>query len=207
MKRDPVGLGDVVRATEGVQPWRRAFHCLGGVALVACVELGGVDRAVWLALLASATVAGLVLDGLRLTVPEANIIFFRWLSALVSPREARHVASSTWYAAGALLALALSAEAFAPAVLVMACADPAASVAGRTWGRTPLGKGTLEGTVAFYLVAVVVIAPFAGLGPAMAAALLVAALEVLPLGLDDNLTVPVGTVAALWVVEAASRSM
>ena len=193
-----------VRQTAGVQPWRRAFHCLGGVALVAFVELGPLARTADLALLALAAVAGFGLDALRLTRPDANLRFFRSLRALASPREARRVASSTWYATGAFLTLGIAPEGvFAPAVLVLALADPAASVVGRLWGRRPLGKGSWEGTAAFYLVAVAVLVPFAGVGAALLVAAAAAAVEVLPTGIDDNLVVPVGVVAAFWMVSLA----
>lgn len=89
---------------------------------------------------------------------------------------------------------------FAPAMLVLGFADPTASVIGRLWGRHKLGKGSWEGSGVFFLVAAAVPTPFAGLPAAVIPALVVAVAEVLPNGIDDNLTVLLATVLALWLV-------
>lgn len=193
-----------VRNTEGVQPWRRLFHSGAGVGIAAFVPLAGPDSVAPAVLLACALAAALALDWVRLRSQAANAVFFRWFSALASPREARGIASSTWFLLGALcLLLVAPARWFPPAMLVLALADPAASVVGRLWGRRGLGKGSWEGTGAFYLVAAAVLAPFAGLQTALAAAAVVAAIEVMPTGIDDNLTVPLATALALWMFGAA----
>ena len=192
-----------VRSTEGLQPWRRLFHMGTGVAIVAFVLVVGPDSRIPVAALGGALAGALLLDWIRLRSRMANTVFFRWFSALASPREARKLASSTWFLLGALAVLLIApGRWFAPAVLVLAVADPAASVVGRTWGRHRLGKGSWEGTGAFYVVAVAVLTPFAGLQAALIAAAVVAALEVLPSGIDDNLTVPLATALALWLVGA-----
>ena len=85
-------------------------------------------------------------------------------------------------------------------MLVLAFADPAASVVGRLWGKRPLGKGTWEGTTVFYLVACLTLAPGIGVPFAAAVAAVVAMVEMLPVGLDDNFTIPVATAAALWML-------
>ncbi|MDE2763991.1 MAG: hypothetical protein OXQ94_01210 [Gemmatimonadota bacterium] len=194
-----------VRSTEGLQPWRRLFHMGAGVGIAAFAVVVGPDSPVPAATLGGALAAALALDWIRLRSRVANTVFFRWFSALASPREAGKVASSTWYLLGVLAVLVIApAGWFASAVLVLALADPAASVVGRLWGRHGLGKGSWEGTAAFFLVAAAVLAPLAGLQAALIAAALVAALEVLPTGIDDNLTVPLATVVALWLVGAPS---
>ena len=198
----------VVRNTEGLQPWRRVFHATCGLMVVALVEYGGLGRAINLLILGGGAVASLTLDWVRLRFPDANFIFFRWFAALASPREARRIASSTWFLMGVCMTLLIApAHLFAPAVLVLAFADPAASVVGRLWGRHSLGKGSWEGTTAFFLVACLVTFPFVGLPGALVAAGVVAIFEVLPTGIDDNLTVPVVTGLALWLVESAGRVM
>ena len=192
-----------VRNTEGVQPWRRLFHMGAGVGIACSVLVIGPDSSIPVAILGGALAAALALDWIRLRSRAANTVFFRWFSALASPREARRVASSTWFLLGAVAVLVIAPGGwFAPAMLVLALADPAASVVGRLWGRHRLGKGSWEGTGAFYLVAVAVLTPFAGPQAALIAAAVVAALEVLPTGIDDNLTVPLATALALWLVGA-----
>lgn len=198
------GLARVVRRTEGVQPWRRVFHMACGVAMAAIVHVIGPGSPVPVATLAVALAAAVVLDWIRLRSRAANKRFFRFFSALASPREARKVASSTWFLLGALTVLVVTPDSlFVPAMLVLAVADPSASVVGRLWGRHRLGKGSWEGTTAFFLVAVAVLVPFVGPQAALIAAAAVAALEVMPIGIDDNLTVPLATALMLWLVGAA----
>ena len=206
-----VSAGDfksVVRRTEGLQPWRRVFHAACGLAIVAMVEYGGLGRTIDLVLLGAGIVACLMLDWVRLRVPDANFVFFRWFAALASPREASRIASSTWFLCGAFATLLIAPpHLFTPSVLVLSLADPAASVVGRLWGRHSLGKGSWEGTIAFFLVASVVTMPFVGLPSALMAACIVAIFEVLPAGIDDNLTVPVVSALALRLVEFAGRAL
>ncbi|MDE2796219.1 MAG: hypothetical protein OXL34_15490 [Gemmatimonadota bacterium] len=197
-------LSRAVRRTEGVQPWRRVFHMLCGVAMAAAVHLIGPGSVVPVATLAGALAAALALDWIRLRSRAANRRFFRFFSALASPREARKLASSTWFLLGALTVLVVTPDrVFVPAMLVLALADPSASVIGRLWGRHKLGKGSWEGTAAFFVVATAVLVPFAGLQAALVAAAAVAVLEVMPIGIDDNLTVPLATALVLWLLGAA----
>ena len=70
-----------------------------------------------------------------------------------------------------------------------------------------MGKGSWEGSAAFFLVASAVMLPFVGPATALLAAVAVAAVEVLPLGVDDNLTVPVAAATILWLLEAAGPAV
>lgn len=189
-----------VRRTEGVQPWRRLFHAAGGLAIVAFVQVTGPESIQALAGIGGGLVTALLLDWARLRFVGANTAFFRMFSRLASPREAAGIASSTWYLAGALAVLVIfPAPLFIPSILVLAFADPAASVVGRIWGRHRLGKGTWEGTGVFFMVSAGVLIPLAGVGAGLFAAAVAAAAEVLPTGLDDNVVVPLGTALALWL--------
>ena len=192
---------DLVVRTEGLQPWRRVFHAASGVLLAITVGALGPGSTATRALLAFAVVFGVVLDIVRLNSLATNRWFFRRFSALVSPREAAGVASSTWYVVGVLLVqLTMPAAFLVPSILVLALADPAASVVGRVWGRRPLGKGSVEGALTFWVVATATMAPTAGVPKALGAAALVAICEVLPTKADDNLLIPIVAALALWMM-------
>lgn len=142
---------------------------------------------------------GGLLDLVRLNSRKANHRFFTWFSRLASPREASKIASSTWYVVGVFAVhLLFPGPYLVPAILVLALADPAASVVGRLWGRRRLGRGTLEGSAVFYLVATAVLVPFVGVGHALWVGLVVAVCEVLPLPVDDNVVIPVALAVTLW---------
>jgi dolichol kinase len=130
-----------------------------------------------------------------------NELFFRAFAALASPREARGIASSTWYAIGILAAFALFPRAIAvSSVLVMGLCDPVAGYVGRRYGRRPFLGGTLEGSLAFFAVATLILVARHPAGAALAAALVGALAERRSWPLDDNLAVPLASGATLAAV-------
>jgi len=142
-------------------------------------------------------------DLLRLRFRGLNRFVFRTFGPLMCPREANRP-SITWYLLGVFLVLWAPGEGLAvPSLLVLAVADPAAGVAGRFWGKHPMGKGTLEGTAAFFVVAVVLLVPFVGPFTALGAGAAAAAAEAVPTSLDDNLLIPVVTAGVLWALSGA----
>ena len=185
----------------GVQPWRRLFHAGNALVVAFLPPLFGVGRWATVGLLGALFVGLVSFDLARLRSPELNALFFRLFPSLASDRERTNIASSSWYALGLILVLALFPRAIAvPAILVLGLADPAASTIGRLWGRRRIGKGTWLGTTVFVVVAAAVMSTAVGPARALAAALVVAAIEILPWRLDDNLTVPLAAAAALWLV-------
>lgn len=135
----------------------------------------------------------------RFSIPALNRLFFRLLRPLASPREARRVASSTWYVAGCFVAVTLfPREVAVAAILILALADPVATYVGRRWGRRPFGTGTVEGSVAFGIVALLILAPLAGWGVGALVAAATTVVERIPWPLDDNLTIPLVSGLLLW---------
>ena len=162
----------------------------------------GLERAATLTILGVLLAIAVTLDFVRLRMPAANHTFFRFFRHVASPREAGGIASSTWFVLGALLCHGIFPPAYAAAgLVVLALADPSASVVGRLWGTIPLGKGSVQGTGVFVLVAWAVL--FALLGQPLhvgAVAVGVALMEIVPGLVDDNLVVPLATGALLWLV-------
>ncbi|MFO8172840.1 MAG: hypothetical protein ACQET1_09400 [Gemmatimonadota bacterium] len=197
-KEENRDLNVLVQRTKGPQPWRRAFHAANGLILVSILQWSSLDPGLVLRVLGGILGLLLLLDGVRLTLPRMNRLFFRVFSPLASPREAGGPASSTWYVLGALLTLLLFPLHLAQGgILVLALADPAASLLGRAFGTRPFGTGTLEGTAVFVSVAFLSLLPFAPWLPALMAALVAAMVEVIRWPLDDNLTLPLVTAAVL----------
>lgn len=180
----------LVRRTKGVQPWRKLFHAVNGVSIVLALTILPIPTWTAVAFLGAVLALLAVMDGVRLTDRGLNRRFFRTFSPLASPREARGVASSTWYALGVVLTLLLFPRQEALAgILVLALADPAAGVVGRVWGRHRLGRGTWEGTGAFVAVAFVALLPFVPWWAALTTALITAVVERVSWPLDDNLVI------------------
>jgi dolichol kinase len=184
-------ISELIEKTEGMQPWRRVFHASNGTILVLALLLLPIPDSVVFSALGALLAALAFLDVVRLTRPAVNRVFFKAFSLLASPREAKKVASSTWYLVGVFLALLLFPRTAALAgILTMALGDPAAAVVGGKYGRRKLGKGTLEGSITFALVAFGIQALFVPWPVAVAAALVTAAVEALPWAVDDNLSLP-----------------
>lgn len=194
-------LAALVARTRGLQPWRRVFHVGNGIVLAWLPAASGLSRPAVLGALAGLLLVLLAADVARLRRPGLNALFFGLFPSLASPREVGRVASSTWFVLGVLLAYAVFPWHVAvPAILVLAVADPAASVLGRLLGRRRVGKGSLEGGLAFLLVATAVLGPAVGWAPALAVAVGVTMVELLPWRLDDNLTIPIAAASMLWLV-------
>lgn len=152
-------------------------------------------------LFGSVFVASLLIDLVRLRSEALNRRFFGTFPALLSPREADGTTGVPWFVLGLFLVLWLPGGGLViPSILVFAFADPAAGTVGRLFGKHPVGKGTLEGSLAFFVTAVAVLIPFVGVAMALPVAAFVAVMEVLPMGLDDNFVIPVATAISLWTL-------
>jgi len=201
--RDEVEFRGLVARTSGVQPWRRVLHALTGCLIAAAVVVSGVPPSAVAGALGGVLVLLVVLDSVRLRSPRLNAAFFRLFRSLASPREAERAVSGSWYVAGAALALALfPRQAAVAGILVLALADPAAHTFGRRYGKIRLGKGTLEGSLAFFCVALGVALLTVPVPAALAAAVAATLVEPLPLALDDNLTIPLAGAAAVVLAQA-----
>jgi dolichol kinase len=201
--REMARLQGLVARTAGLQPWRRAFHAANGVAVASALVWWPFSHAAALGALTGIVVALLAFDALRLRITAANVLFFKLFVRLASPREARRIASSTWYMMGIALAVLVAPGTMAVSgILVMALADPAASYFGRRWGRHPYLGGTVEGSAVFLLVALAVLLPRHAAPVAVVVAVMATVLERRSWPLDDNLAVPVGCALLLRLMES-----
>jgi len=194
-------LDQLVRATDGPQPWRRASHVAFGSCVAWIVHVLGPHSpsARWLC--GAALAVAFAGDLARLRSPAFNRFIFGTFSALMCPREANRP-SLSWFLLGVFAVLWFPDDTAVPSLLVLALADPTASVVGRLWGTHRLGKGTLEGAAAFAMTALLVLTPFIGVSAALLVAIVVASAEVLAGPLDDNVLIPVVTATCLWMVSS-----
>ncbi len=193
---------------------RNLFHVSTGVGAVVASEL--VPNRLALVLVGCALLAGFVFfDVLRRWSPAWNArLVGKAFGKIVRPGEAYQVPSCTWYLLGLLIgAVLLPQRAIELGALVLAFGDPAASLAGKTWGRRKIyGDKSLAGSCAFVLTSFVVgllflmsVAALSWSPALMVAAAVAAAGALVELGsgrLDDNFTVPLaaGSIAALLML-------
>ncbi len=145
----------------------------------------------------------LTVDILRMKFPLVRRFFLHIFGSLLREKEARNrLTGATTLWIGMLLTVVLFAE--KPAIvgmLFVILADPAAAIVGRMWGKNAFWGKTLEGAAAFYLIASAIILLFTKYSwGGLITALIMTVIEFLPIGIDDNLLIPVVTAYLLTVM-------
>jgi len=176
------------------------LHFVGGLSVAWLVHTLSPESPATRWIIGSILFAAALGDFLRLRSEAVNRMVFRTFGLLLRPHEVESP-SLSWYMLGVFLVLWIpDRTAVVPALLVLAVADPVAGVVGRTWGSHALGKGTVKGSVAFFVAAVAVLTPFVGIAAALLVGGAATAAELARTPLDDNLVVPVVTALGLWAL-------
>jgi dolichol kinase len=210
--RVPIPRGTEVGHIKPRNLSRNVFHATTGVVGICLYEfLLSREQT----LLVGGTVLALfvTLEIVRRFWPACNErLYKRMFFRLSRPGEAKRAATSVWYMAGLVLGVwLLPKHAVELGTLVLAFGDPAASLAGKRWGRRKLvADKSLVGSLTFFLVAAVLCmafmwwrvplaSPTHGVLIALAVAAAGAMTELASTRLNDNLSIPLiaGAVAAL----------
>lgn len=197
---------------------RNLFHLVCGSILPVCALIVPYSRVTPIvkvgnaqgvsSLLIWVTVAALIValtgELLRFAYPPFNEWLLRRLGAFFKKQERFRITGATYLLIGALGAFVLfDYRISALALFYLSVADPVAAFVGVKYGRLRIGVKTLEGSLAFLAASLVIAAVFAVTGtwgPFWRAAMgTVAAtlVEVLPLPIDDNITIPLSAAAVL----------
>jgi dolichol kinase len=195
--------------------WARSvFHGATGLLGVLMYQFV-LTQSQALAIMGCLAATAVVLEVTRRLSRRWNRFLIERVFGLVArPWERHRTNSATYYTiALTLVVLVMPKVAAQVGVLALAFGDPAASLAGRKWGRRKLrGDKSLVGTLAFVAAAFLSVTGFlllfapevglwARLGMAATVAIVGAGVEVVGDRLDDNFTIPVvsSAVAALWL--------
>jgi dolichol kinase len=164
----------------------------------------------WLAIvvlsIAVASVS-LVLDLTRINLPFLNRFFLRFLSPFLKRTEDHRITGATYMLVATVVAFLVFDQTIAVvALLFLAFGDPVAALVGaRTPGPRIFGKSP-GGTLAFVGVSLLVVLVLVSSGfiqfhwGYIAGAVIAAGIELSPIPLDDNLTVPLLTGTAMWIM-------
>lgn len=196
----------------GAELRRKALH-LGALVLPVGILLVGREAVFVLAPLAAFAVA---CDWARVRWEPARRLLHGLFAPLMRPEEIPPLGGrvvlngATWMCIAAALCAAVFAPGVAAAALAMQLVgDGAAAVVGRRFGRTrwPGSPKSVEGSAAFAATALlaglgVAFWPGAGLtlGACLVGALAGAVAEAVPMGVNDNLRVPLVAGAAMALV-------
>lgn len=170
---------------------RKVIHLATSIVPVA--YLLGAGRELILYICVFITTGFLVADILRMNFALAEKYFLRIFGSLLRVRERQKGltgASYLWLGMSAAFFL-FPAEAAIPAVFFLTVADPAAALAGKLWGSDEFFGKTIEGFLGFYLTAsaiILLLTSYSWLG--LGVAFIAAVIELAPIGINDNLTIP-----------------
>jgi dolichol kinase len=191
---------------------RRLFHVVNGVATATAYALLFTHQQV-VHIFGTIACIVYVVDRVRIAYPEAVARLAPWVNRVLvrAEEEVRESAMIPYAIAVLLTILSVPKPAALIAVYTLAIADPLAAVVGIRWGRRRVAKNrTLEGSLAFFgstlTIAALVLAKSTGApGLTIAAAaftigLGAAVCELLPLRIDDNLTIPLFVGFTTWIV-------
>ena len=110
---------------------------------------------------------------------------------------------ATYFLFAVLLTILLFPKPIAIAsMLILILADTSAALVGKGIGKTPIFGKTLEGSMAFFFCALLIVWAYPKLNrfSGSLAALGATVIEVLPTGIDDNLTIPLVAAGIMFFV-------
>ncbi len=91
-------------------------------------------------------------------------------------------------------------EAALVSVVVLAVGDAFAGFVGINYGKRKIGNKSLEGSIAFFLSSLLALLFFLGFWKSFLIALVSSLVEVLPIRLDDNFTIPLTAGFVYWML-------
>lgn len=207
--------GDAPSATRhDLQLGRRLFHLTNGVSTATAYALLFTHEQV-IHIFGTIACVVYVIDRVRIAYPEAVTRRAPWVNRLFvrAEEQVRESAMIPYAIAVLLTILTVPKPAALIAIYTLAIVDPLAAVVGIRYGRRRIARDrSLEGSTAFFAATLVIAtlvlgsgtdgAALAIAGAAFTIALAAATCELLPLRIDDNLTIPLFVGFATWIVAA-----
>jgi dolichol kinase len=191
---------------------RRLFHLVNGVSVATAYALLFTHEQV-VRIFGAIACLVYIADRIRMAYPEVVARRAPWINrALVRAEEHVREAAMTPFAIAVLLTIiAVPKLAALVAIYTLAVADPFAAVIGIRFGRRRLAaRRTVAGSLAFLVASIAIAAIVFGTGTdaspariaaaALAIGLAAAACELLPLRIDDNLTIPIAVGFCTWLI-------
>lgn len=190
---------------------RHLYHLVGGSIPPL---LGLILTRGWLLVfLGVVTAIFVTAELLRFLFPPINrwlISFFPQFSKAFKAEEAVKPIGTTFFLVGAFLTfLIFPRDVAVTALFFAAVGDAVAAMVGERFGRTKVGNKSIEGTLAFFVSALVVgtILLLAELRlnwiAVVGGALIAALVELVPIPINDNLTVPLISATVMVLVLAS----
>lgn len=180
---------------------RKLFHALAGAAIPSAYYFEILPMGALTGLVLATAAVWIGFDSLRLRVPSLNERFIGALRPLLKRKETHMLTGSSYLLGGSALAIMLYPPVVAVTTLFfIALGDPAAAIAGKRFGRRRFSNGrSLEGSFAMFATCLFVARWLGGFSWSVSAvgAMVAAVTELYSGDIDDNITVPLLSGAAL----------
>lgn len=187
---------------------RRIFHLVAasGTTLLSLA----IPEHPYMFLIGSGALLALAMEASRLRSPRLNALYMAVFGPILKQSESAEITGATWFLIAAFFTFFFYGPEIAlPVLLFVAIGDPAAALVGarfpgpRFWGKSP-GGGFAFVAAALAVWAIICAPGYGQWSLAVIVAAVVAALvELAPLPVDDNLTVPLLAGAAMTLALAA----
>lgn len=187
---------------------RRFFHCISGITVAYLYfKLFTHSQAVYL--LGFLTCLIYIFEQVRVNYPEYSAQFNLYSRYLLRAEEQLKESAQVPYIMGLLLTILSFPKPVAIAsILILAIADPLSAIIGIRFGTKKVTDSkTLEGSLAFFFACLFcVVFSFSAYGDmsgqlwamALCVAIIVSLFELIPLRIDDNLTIPIFSGVIIW---------
>jgi acyl phosphate:glycerol-3-phosphate acyltransferase len=190
------------------QGFRKLFHVLASsifplAYLYLPAQMEGITcRLLLLGVTGACFSASFLLDVFRLLDKNFNSWFMKLFSLLIRDSEEKRLNGTTFLCLAFFLVILLfPAKIAITSMFFLSLGDAAAELWGKNFGRIKLFGKSLEGTGAFFLVAIGIAFSLWHSWPvALISAAAGALIELLSFEWDDNITVPLGSALVLWLV-------
>jgi len=187
---------------------RKAIHfCSISIPLLYLVT----TKTVALSILIPLTVGFIVIDIARYYFPPLGKIFYKVFGSLLRKHESdsrqKKLNGATYVLIAATISVAVFPKLIAvTAFIILIISDMMSALVGKRFGRHKFFDKSLEGSIAFFLSATIVVlaTPKIAYLPGEYAigffsAAIGALVEALPIGIDDNITIPLCVGSVMWV--------
>lgn len=162
------------------------------------------DKYVMVQILIVLNIIFLFFDITRHRIVWIQSIFKYFFNDMLRGHEQRgHLTGATWVIIGSLISILIFTKYVAVIALIfMSLGDTAAGLIGQKFGKHKVGTKTWEGFLAGLIICIIVAInfPFLPLKISLVGALVAMIMELLPIPLDDNFKIPLGSGAIMMML-------
>ena len=162
------------------------------------------DKYVMVQILIVLNIIFLFFDITRHRIVWIQSIFKYFFNDMLRGHEQRgHLTGATWVIIGSLISILIFTKHVAVIALIfMSLGDTAAGLVGQKFGKHKVGNKTWEGFLAGLIICIIVAInfPFLPLKISLVGALVAMIMELLPIPLDDNFKIPLGSGAIMMML-------